>query len=151
MQEAAVIGIPHPKWTERPLLIIVKTTDSDLTKEKMLSFLKASFADLKHQILNYCTDGIHYILMSKPQCKPPYNELDTRIDFDDFMETITAAAYCCKAHFPKAFLLQGKVAKWWIPEDCIFVKEIPHTAAGKISKLQLRKQFKDYKPPKARM
>lgn len=85
VEEAAVIGVPHPKWTERPLLIIVKAQDSDLSRDKVLTFL------------------------------------------------------------------QGKVAKWWIPEDCVFVKEIPHTAAGKISKLQLRKQFKNYKGPQAKM
>ncbi len=47
--------------------------------------------------------------------------------------------------------LQGKVAKWWVPDDCVLVKEIPHTATGKISKLELRKLFKDYKPARARM
>lgn len=47
--------------------------------------------------------------------------------------------------------LQGKVAKWWVPEDCVFVDEIPHTAAGKIYKLQLRKQFKDYKFPTSKL
>jgi len=85
VQEAAVIGIPHPKWTERPLLIVVRSKGSKVTKEEVLNFL------------------------------------------------------------------QGKVAKWWIPEDCAFVDEIPHTAAGKISKLQLRKKFKDYKSPKSKL
>jgi len=47
--------------------------------------------------------------------------------------------------------VQGKVAKWWIPEDCVFVDEIPHTAAGKISKLQLRKKFKKYERPKSKL
>ena len=47
--------------------------------------------------------------------------------------------------------LQGKVAKWWVPDDCVLVKEIPHTATGKISKLELRKLFKDYKPERARL
>jgi fatty-acyl-CoA synthase len=37
--------------------------------------------------------------------------------------------------------LAGKIAKWWMPDDVVFVKEIPHTATGKISKLTLRKQF----------
>ena len=41
--------------------------------------------------------------------------------------------------------VQGKIAKWWIPDDVAFVKEIPHTATGKVYKLQLRQQFKDYK------
>ena len=43
----------------------------------------------------------------------------------------------------------GKVAKWWIPDDVQFVEEIPHTATGKISKLQLRQQFTDYEFPDA--
>ena len=76
--EAAVIGVPHPRWTERPLLIVVKTPGAELDKA---------------EILNY---------------------------------------------------LDGKVAKWWIPEDAVFVEEIPHTATGKISKKDLRTQFADY-------
>ena len=40
--------------------------------------------------------------------------------------------------------LEGKIAKWWIPGDCVFVEEIPHTATGKISKKDLRDQFSDY-------
>ena len=47
--------------------------------------------------------------------------------------------------------VQGKVAKWWLPDDCVLVKEIPHTATGKISKLELRKQFKDFRPQRARL
>ncbi|OUS18226.1 long-chain fatty acid--CoA ligase [Gammaproteobacteria bacterium 50_400_T64] len=76
--EAAVIGVPHPKWTERPLLIVVKRPDSDPKKEDLLAYL------------------------------------------------------------------DGKIAKWWIPEDCVFVDEIPHTATGKVSKKDLRKVFSDY-------
>ncbi|KAH7624746.1 hypothetical protein Ndes2526B_g00112 [Nannochloris sp. 'desiccata'] len=41
--------------------------------------------------------------------------------------------------------LTGKIAKWWIPDDVVFVEAIPHTATGKISKLQLRMQLKDHK------
>jgi len=41
--------------------------------------------------------------------------------------------------------LEGKVAKWWIPEDVAFVNAIPHTATGKISKLELRRMFKGYR------
>lgn len=48
-------------------------------------------------------------------------------------------------------MMQGKIAKWWMPEDVVFVKEIPHTAAGKIYKLQLRKEFKDYKFPSSKL
>jgi len=76
--EAAVIGIPHPKWAERPLLIVIKTPGSDVEATEILQFL------------------------------------------------------------------EGKVAKWWIPENVAFVDEIPHTATGKISKKDLRVQFADY-------
>ena len=48
-------------------------------------------------------------------------------------------------------MLQGKIAKWWMPEDVLVVKELPHTATGKLSKLQLRQQYKEYKPPQARL
>ncbi len=41
--------------------------------------------------------------------------------------------------------LQGKIADWWIPDDVAFVKEIPHTATGKVYKLKLRQQFKDFR------
>lgn len=48
--------------------------------------------------------------------------------------------------------LEGKVARWWMPDDVVFVKEIPHTATGKISKLTLRKQFEGHRPsPRSRM
>ena len=79
--EAAVIGVPHPKWTERPLLIIIKAEGAELTREEMLGWL------------------------------------------------------------------DGKIAKWWIPDDVVFVDEIPHTATGKIKKIELRKQFADYELP----
>ena len=39
---------------------------------------------------------------------------------------------------------EGKIAKWWMPDDVVFVNELPHTATGKLSKLTLRQQFKDY-------
>jgi fatty-acyl-CoA synthase len=79
--EAAVIGVPHPKWSERPLLIIIKAEGAELTGEEILQWL------------------------------------------------------------------DGKIAKWWIPDDVVFVDEIPHTATGKIKKIDLRKQFADYKLP----
>ena len=81
--EAAVIGIVHPKWDERPLLIIVRKEGRTPKPESILSYL------------------------------------------------------------------QGKIAKWWMPDDVAFVDEIPHTATGKIQKTELRKQFKDYKLPTA--
>jgi fatty-acyl-CoA synthase len=45
--------------------------------------------------------------------------------------------------------LRGKIAKWWLPDDVIFVAEIPHTATGKILKMALREQFHDYRLPSA--
>jgi 3-(methylthio)propionyl---CoA ligase len=44
---------------------------------------------------------------------------------------------------------EGKVAKWMIPDDVVFVTELPHTATGKLSKLTLRQQMKDYRLPAA--
>jgi 3-(methylthio)propionyl---CoA ligase len=79
--EAAVIGVAHPKWTERPLLIVIKAEGQDVNKEEMLGFF------------------------------------------------------------------EGKIAKWWLPDDVVFVEDIPHTATGKIKKVELRKQFADYQLP----
>jgi 3-(methylthio)propionyl---CoA ligase len=79
--EAAVIGVAHPKWDERPLLVIVLKKGETATKEDILGFM------------------------------------------------------------------QGKIAKWWMPDDVAFVNEIPHTATGKIQKMTLRQQFKDYRLP----
>ncbi|MDQ6435934.1 fatty-acid--CoA ligase [Mesorhizobium sp. LHD-90] len=79
--EAAVIGIHHAKWDERPLLVIVRKPGKEPAKEDILSFM------------------------------------------------------------------QGKCAKWWMPDDVAFVAEIPHTATGKIQKITLREQFKDYRLP----
>ncbi|WP_339832341.1 3-(methylthio)propionyl-CoA ligase [uncultured Parvibaculum sp.] len=81
--EAAVIGIAHPKWDERPLLIVVPKEGEKPSKEEILRYM------------------------------------------------------------------EGKIAKWWMPDDVAFVSEIPHTATGKIQKLALREQFKDYKLPTA--
>ena len=81
--EAAVIGVRHPKWDERPLLVIVLKKDQTATREDLLGFM------------------------------------------------------------------QGKIAKWWMPDDVVFVDEIPHTATGKIQKTVLRERFKDYVLPTA--
>ena len=81
--EAAVIGIAHPKWDERPLLICILKKDAKTTREDVLKYL------------------------------------------------------------------DGKIAKWWMPDDVVFVDEIPHTATGKIQKTALREQFKSYKLPSA--
>ena len=45
---------------------------------------------------------------------------------------------------------EGKVAKWWIPDDVVFVDELPHTATGKLSKLRLRESLRDYQLPTAK-
>lgn len=45
--------------------------------------------------------------------------------------------------------MDGKIAKWWMPDDVQFVEAIPHTATGKILKTALRDQFKTYKFPTA--
>ena len=39
----------------------------------------------------------------------------------------------------------GKIAKWWMPDDVVFVDELPHTATGKLSKKMLREQYKQYR------
>ena len=46
--------------------------------------------------------------------------------------------------------MKGKIAKWWMPDDVVFVDEIPHTATGKIQKRDLREQFKGYALPTAK-
>ena len=45
--------------------------------------------------------------------------------------------------------MNGKIAKWWMPDDVVFVDEIPHTATGKIQKTTLREQMKSYVLPTA--
>jgi fatty-acyl-CoA synthase len=80
---AAVIGVLHPKWDERPLLIIEPKPGAAPTREQLLAFL------------------------------------------------------------------EGKIAKWWTPDDVVLVEKIPLGATGKINKLALREMFKDYKLPSA--
>ena len=46
--------------------------------------------------------------------------------------------------------MQGKIAKWWMPDDVVFVDAIPHTATGKIQKRDLREHFKGYELPTAK-
>jgi fatty-acyl-CoA synthase len=81
--EAAVIGVRHPKWDERPLLVIVLKAGQTASREDLLGFL------------------------------------------------------------------DGKVAKWWMPDDVVFVSEIPHTATGKILKTVLRERFRNHVLPSA--
>ena len=79
--EAAVIGVSHPKWAERPLACVVPRAGETLTKEELLSFL------------------------------------------------------------------EGRVAKWWLPDDVVFIDEVPKTSVGKFSKKTLRERFADYVLP----
>jgi fatty-acyl-CoA synthase len=81
--EAAVIGVKHPKWDERPLLIVVLKKDQQAGKDDILGFMR------------------------------------------------------------------GKTANWWMPDDVVFVDEIPHTATGKILKTELRDRYKDFVLPTA--
>jgi acyl-CoA synthetase (AMP-forming)/AMP-acid ligase II len=79
--EAAVIGVPHPKWSERPLACIVLKFGEELTKDEVLAFLR-------------------------PQ-----------------------------------------VARWQVPDDVVFIDEVPKTSVGKFSKKDLRSRFADYRLP----
>jgi len=79
--EAAVIGVKHPKWDERPVVVAVKKPGQEVTREELLRFY------------------------------------------------------------------EGKIAKWWMPDDVVFVAELPHTATGKLSKLTLRQKMQDYRLP----
>jgi fatty-acyl-CoA synthase len=81
---AAVIGIAHPKWDERPLLLVKLQPGQTATKEEFLAFL------------------------------------------------------------------EGKIAKWWMPDDVVFVDDIPLGATGKIDKKLIRKSFETYVLPSAR-
>ena len=81
--EAAVIGVPHPRWDERPLLVVIKQPGSTLQKAEVLGYLS------------------------------------------------------------------DKVAKWWLPDDVVFVDELPHTATGKLLKTALREQYKHHLQPAA--
>ena len=79
--EAAVIGVKHPKWGERPLACVVVAEGEEVTKDEVISYL------------------------------------------------------------------DGKVAKWWMPDDVVFVDEIPKTSVGKFSKKDLRSEFEGYELP----
>jgi fatty-acyl-CoA synthase len=80
---AAVVGLPHPKWDERPLLLVQLKPGQEATRDEFL----------KH--------------------------------------------------------LEGKIAKWWTPDDVIFVETIPLGATGKIDKKLIRQQFDGYRFPTA--
>ena len=80
---AACIAVAHPKWDERPLLVVVKKPGAEVSAAELLAF------------------------------------------FD------------------------GKIAKWWTPDDVVFVDAIPLGATGKMQKMRLRESLKDYKLPTA--
>ena len=44
---------------------------------------------------------------------------------------------------------EGKVARWWMPDDVVFVDQLPHTATGKLLKTVLRKQFAEHRWPES--
>ncbi|CAN7226276.1 long-chain-fatty-acid--CoA ligase [Caulobacter sp. LjRoot300] len=77
----AVIGVPHPKWDERPILLVKLKDGETATKQEFLDFL------------------------------------------------------------------HGKIAKWWTPDDVVFVDDIPLGATGKIDKKLIRQRMKDYALP----
>ncbi|MEA3033022.1 MAG: hypothetical protein QOH86_1038 [Sphingomonadales bacterium] len=76
--EAAAVGVKHPKWDERPILLVVKKDGADVTPQAILEHLA------------------------------------------------------------------GHVAKWWLPDEILFVESLPHTATGKLLKTALREQYRDY-------
>jgi fatty-acyl-CoA synthase len=76
--EACVVGIPHPKWDERPMLFVVTNDGEPIEKESILEFLGS------------------------------------------------------------------RVAKWWLPDEIIFLKELPHGATGKLQKFELRDEYNNY-------
>ena len=79
--EAAVIGIKHPRWAERPLACVVVKPGEELTRDEVLEFLAP------------------------------------------------------------------KLAKWQLPDDVVFIDEVPKTSVGKFSKKDLRSRFADYSLP----
>ncbi len=83
VQQAAVIGVAHPKWDERPLLIVVKRAGMEVGRDELLKFF------------------------------------------------------------------EGKIAKWWLPDDVVFVDAIPLGATGKMLKTKLRERFRDHRLPGA--
>jgi acyl-CoA synthetase (AMP-forming)/AMP-acid ligase II len=76
--EACVVGVPHPKWDERPLLFLITKDGNQIDKQEINDFLLE------------------------------------------------------------------KVVKWWLPDDIIFVKELPHGATGKLLKVDLREEYKEH-------
>jgi fatty-acyl-CoA synthase len=81
--QAACIGVAHPKWAERPLLVVVRRPGADVSREELLAFF------------------------------------------------------------------EGKVAKWWIPDDVVFTEALPVGGTGKIQKNKLREAYQGHRLPTA--
>lgn len=99
---AAVIAMPHPKWDERPLLIVV------------------------------------------PKPAPPSSSSSSSTTSTATTNTPPPSSLPFSPPLTKASLLQyfeGKVAKWWVPDDVVLVESIPLGATGKVLKTELRKRF----------
>jgi acyl-CoA synthetase (AMP-forming)/AMP-acid ligase II len=60
------------------------------------------------------------------------------------LSSATPGSDVCARQDPRASLT-AQVAKWWLPDAIEFVDELPHTATGKLSKKDLRDQFRDYR------
>ena len=112
--EAAVIAIPDKKWTERPLLVCVKAEGEKCTKDDMLNFLKPRMS-------KWWLPGERLQHRLRLLLGP--------VKLHHLRMPLTPQ------HLPS---LSSSAA-----EKVVFVKEIPHTATGKISKLQLRKQYQN--------
>lgn len=156
-----MIGVSHPKWTERPLLIVVKEKGSDLSRDKVLDFLQVIHrCALLERVPNHLylhlaivEPPLHFYSPQTGEPALPCGLVNTEAASPEMASEWRKRSFegTLKQSRHAMFHMQGKIAKWWVPEDCVFVKEIPHTAAGKISKLQLRKQFKDYKAPGSKL
>ena len=77
-------------------------------------------------------------------CVPTTSGIDPALHVTNGTPTAILSAIT----LPKLSCLDGKIAKWWIPDDVQFIDEMPHTATGKIQKTSLRDIFADYAFPK---
>ena len=77
--QAAAVGVPHPKWEERPILLVVRKADADICEQTVRDHLASH------------------------------------------------------------------VARWWLPDEILFVESLPFTGTGKIMKAELREQYRNYK------
>lgn len=91
-----MIGVPDPKWTERPLLVVVPVLPEGVSA-------------------------------------PAMGSVWTRAQSEALFKTAALPASSVLK------FLEGKLAKWWMPDGVVCAPSIPHTATGKISKLELRR------------